>query len=101
MRFSCFAFFLFFTALFLNGCSSDEIDTGAPAPESRLVNQNGQTISLSKYLGQNVVLFFFGRTNNDETVKHVHSFENEKTLFTYPESINSSDCKPGNKSTNC
>ena len=50
------------------------LEIGMKAPEFTLVNQTGETVSLSDYLGKKVVLYFYPRDNTPGCTKQACAF---------------------------
>lgn len=54
---------LFSSAMIYCGCSSIELKIGDKAPEFALLNQDGQIVHLSDFIGQKVALYFYPKDN--------------------------------------
>ena len=56
------------------------LNEGTKAPEFTLQDQNGKERSLSEFLGQKVVLFFYSKDMTSGCSKLPYSISNKKTL---------------------
>ena len=50
------------------------LEVGTMAPDSTLLNQNGEEISLSQYRGQKVILYFYPKDNTPGCTKQACGF---------------------------
>ena len=57
------------------------LDVGAEAPEFELENQHGESVSLSDFEGQRVVLYFYPRANTDGCTTEACGFRDELSAF--------------------
>ena len=57
------------------------VEEGKKAPDFKLKNQDGKTISLSDYKGKNVVLYFYPRDNTSGCTKEACNFRDEFPKF--------------------
>lgn len=51
------------SAIMYGGCSSVRLNIGDKAPQFALLNQDGQTVHLSDFMGQKVALYFYPKDN--------------------------------------
>src|SRR6266436_5154704 len=51
------------STIIYGGCSTTELKVGDTAPEFALLNQDGQIIRLSDFIGQKVALYFYPKDN--------------------------------------
>lgn len=74
--------YLFIISLILfNGCASDALQPGETAPDVTLKNQAGNEVSLSDYKGSYVIVAFYGRSNNKNSVIHLKNFELDFSFY--------------------
>ncbi len=57
------------------------LDVGADAPEFELPNQHGETIRLSEFEGQRVVVYFYPRANTRGCTAEAESFRDARAAF--------------------
>ena len=57
------------------------LDVGAEAPGFELENQHGESVSLSDFAGQRVVLYFYPRANTDGCTIEACGFRDELSAF--------------------
>jgi len=50
------------------------LEVGMKAPDFELLNQNGETVTLSQYLGKKVMLYFYPRDNTPGCTKQACGF---------------------------
>ena len=50
------------------------LETGTKAPDFTLLDQNGESVSLSDYLGKKVVLYFYSRDNTPGCTRQACAF---------------------------
>lgn len=58
------------------------LEVGMKAPEFSLLNQNGETVSLSDFKGKKVVLYFYSKDNTGGCTKQACGFEQLYPNFT-------------------
>lgn len=58
-----------------------------PAPDFTLRNQYSRNTSLSKFHGNIIILFFFGRTENEQTIEFAKTFEEDKKIYDHANAI--------------
>lgn len=57
------------------------IEEGKKAPDFKLKNQNGETITLKDFRGKNVVLYFYPKDNTSGCTKEACNFRDEFPKF--------------------
>lgn len=57
------------------------LEVGTKAPEFTLVDQNGESHSLSDYLGKKVILYFYPKDNTPGCTKQACGFSERKDAF--------------------
>src|SRR5436190_20473776 len=62
-------------------CSSTELKVGDKAPEFALLNQDGQTVRLSDFIGQKVALYFYPKDNTPGCSQQACSLSDDYELL--------------------
>lgn len=57
------------------------LEVGTKAPDFALLNQNGETVRLSDFLGKRVVLYFYPRDNTPGCTRQAHAFAESYEQF--------------------
>ncbi|KAB2848804.1 MAG: redoxin domain-containing protein, partial [Ignavibacterium sp.] len=57
------------------------LKVGDKAPDFQLINQDGETVSLSNYKGSNVVVLFFPAANTGVCTKEMCTFRDDLKIF--------------------